>query len=540
MREAEPSPVAEVELYDTTLRDGAQMVGLSFSVEDKLKILHALDGFGVPYVEGGWPGANPKDSDFFRLAAREPLRRTALTAFGMCRRPGEPADRSPVLRAMLDAETEVVCLVGKTWDLHVIQTLRTTLAEGIAMIGDSIRFLVSEGRQVFFDAEHLFDGYRGNPEYAVACLQAAEDAGAERLVLCDTNGGTLPSEVGSVVAAVAGRTGTPLGVHCHDDAGCAVAASVAAVEAGAFQVQGTVNGYGERCGNANLLTIAANLELKLGRPGLPPGSLSRLTEVAHYVAEIANLPPHAQQPYVGRSAFSHKAGLHTSALVRRPGAYEHVAPGSVGNEARMVVSELAGRAALARKAAELGVDLADGEVEAALARVKEREGHGYTFEAADASLALLLRGDGDWRRRFFELESFRVMVEKREGDGTAAEATVKVRAGGRRHIATAEGAGPVGALDNAIRLALGGVFPELAEISLTDYRVRVLDSRRGTQAVVRVLIETSDGEKEWSTVGVSENIIEASWEALAESLVFGLLHPRSDRLAEETEATASA
>jgi 2-isopropylmalate synthase len=522
-------PEPDVELYDTTLRDGAQMVGLAFSLEDKLKILHAVDGLGVPYVEGGWPGANPKDTEFFRLANRERLAHTTLTAFGMCRRPRERAAESPLVQDLLDAETEVVCVVGKTWDLHVTETLRTMLAEGIAMIADTIAFLSGEGRRVFFDAEHFFDGYRANPAFALACLRAAEEAGAERLVLCDTNGGTLPADVARIVTEVGGQVSVPLGVHCHDDAGCAVASSLAAVEANAFQVQGTLNGYGERCGNANLLTIAANLELKLGRHALPRGSLDRLTEIAHFVAEVANIPPNGQQPYVGRNAFAHKAGLHTSALARRPGAYEHVPPRSVGNDGQMVVSELAGRAAVLRKAGELGVRLTSEEADKALARVKEREGEGYTFEAADASLALLLarsNGSGDGRGRFFELESFRVLVEKREGDGTMAEATVKVRAGGRRHIATAEGAGPVGALDNAIRVALAGVFPELDDMTLTDYRVRVLDSKKGTQAVVRVLIETSDGEKAWSTVGVSDNIIEASWEALAESLVYGLLHPR--------------
>lgn len=524
-----------LELYDTTLRDGAQMVGLTLSLEDKLKILHALDGLGVPYVEGGWPGANPKDTEFFRLAARETLEQSAVTAFGMTRRPREPAVDSPVVRDLLDAETEVVCVVGKTWDLHVTETLHAMLAEGIAMIEDTVRFLNSEGRRVFFDAEHFFDGYRSNPGYALACLRAAEEAGAERLILCDTNGGTLPSEVARVVGGVAIRVATPLGVHAHDDAGCAVANSIAAVEAGAVHVQGTVNGYGERCGNANLLTVAANLELKLGLQALPDGSLGRLTEVSHYVAEVANLHPNSQQPYVGRNAFAHKAGLHTAALTRRPGAYEHIPPSVVGNDSQMVVSELAGRAALLRKAEELGVQLTAEQADKALARVKERESDGYSFEAADASLELLLaRLNGHDARdpeRSFELESFRVLVEKREGEGTTAEATVKVRAGGRRHIATAEGAGPVGALDNAIRQALGGVFPALDSFTLTDYRVRVLDSKRGTQAVVRVLIETSDGEKEWSTVGVSDNIIEASWEALAESLVYGLLHPKPEAAA---------
>jgi 2-isopropylmalate synthase len=515
------------ELYDTTLRDGAQMVGLSFSVEDKLKVLHALDGLGVPFVEGGWPGSNPKDTEFFRVARSEPLRRATLTAFGSCRRPGERAQDSSVLRDLLAAETEVVTLVGKAWDVHVTETLRAAPDEGLRMIEDSIRFLAARDRRVFFDAEHFFDGHRSNPAFAIDCLRAAEEAGAERVVLCDTNGGTLPSQIGTVVRECAAAVNAPLGVHSHDDAGCAVAGSIAAVEAGVVQVQGTVNGYGERCGNANLVTIAANLELKLGQLVLPAGSLSRLTEVSRFVAEVANLPPDPHQPYVGRAGFAHKAGLHASGLARRPGAYEHVPPAAVGNEAHTVVSELGGRASLLRKAGELGLDLPAGSAEEALARVKDREGRGYTYEAADASLELLLRNGDDSVPRFFALESFRVVMDKREGEEAAAEATVKVRADGRREIVTAEGRGPVGALDNAIRLALGGVYPELAEISLTDYRVRVLDPGEGTQAAVRVLIESSDGEKEWSTVGVSDNIIEASWEALAESLVYGLLHPRA-------------
>jgi 2-isopropylmalate synthase len=481
---------------------------------------------GFPFVEGGWPGANPRDSEFFRLAVREPLHAATLTAFGMTRRAGERAADSTVLADLLDAETEVVCLVGKAWDLHVLTGLRTTLDEGMAMVGDSVDHLVRRDRRVFFDAEHFFDGYRDDPDFALRVLRAAEEAGAERLVLCDTNGGTLPSEVAAVVRVVGERFRTPVGVHVHNDAGCAVAASVAAVQAGALHVQGTVNGYGERCGNADIGTVAANLSLKLDLPVLPDGSIGRLAELSHYVAEVANLVPDPYQPYVGRYAFTHKAGLHTAGMARHDDAYEHVAPESVGNRRGVVVSDLGGRSTLEMKAGEFGLELASDHLLRLVPLVKDQEARGYTFEVADASLELLMRRTDGWRQPFFEVESFRVSVDKREGAPPLAEATVKVRLGGDRHIATAEGHGPVGALDNAIRAALMPTYPELQDMVLTDYRVRVLDQKEGTAAVVRVLIDTTDGEKEWTTVGVSDNVIEASWEALTDSLLFGLLHAR--------------
>jgi 2-isopropylmalate synthase len=515
----------QVELYDTTLRDGAQRAGLSFSVEDKLKVLHALDSLGVPFVEGGWPGANPRDTEFFRLASQATLEQTTLTAFGMTRKAEERADRSAVLRELLDAQTSVVCLVGKSSPLHVTLTLETTPEENLRMIADSVAFFVREGRRVFFDAEHFFDAFCEDPTYALQVVRTAEEAGASRLVLCDTNGGTLTGEAVRIVGAVAEHVNTLLGVHFHNDAASAVASSVAAAsDAEAYQIQGTVNGYGERCGNADLVAIAANLALKLGVDVLPDDGVSRLTEIAHLVAEIANLPPDPHQPYVGRSAFAHKAGLHASALARRSDAYEHVPPDSVGNASHVLVSDLAGRANLLRKAAELLVPLEASAASAALAGVKEREA-GYAYEAADASLELLLRRSAGWEHDFFEVESFRVSVEERRGQVEPAEATVKVRTNGDRHIATAEGAGPVGALDNALRTALVGTYPDLEDMRLTDYRVRVLDGAKGTQAVVRVLIETSDGSKEWTTVGVSDNVIHASWEALTESYAYGLLHP---------------
>ena len=518
-----------VELYDTTLRDGAQAPGLSYSVGDRLRIMHKLDALGVPYVEGGWPGANPRDTEFFRLATKEKLDHAQLVAFGMTRRAGEKAEDSPTLRDLLDAGTETVCFVGKSWDLHVTEALRTDLVEGVAMVGDTVRFLRSQGRRVFFDAEHFFDGYRANPPYALRVLAAAEEAGAERLILCDTNGGSLPAEVARVVTEVRGRTGVPLGIHAHNDAGCAVASSLAAVEAGVLQVQGVVNGYGERTGNADLIPIIGDLTLKLGIDCLPEGAVERLTEVAHFIAEVANVPPDPRQPYAGRFAFTHKAGLHSSGISRLTEAYEHIAPEVVGNHRGVVASDLGGAATLRMKAAEFGLELHQAAIAGLLSELKEREARGYTFEVADASLELLMRRHDGWQQPFFEIESFRVHVERRPGDDeTLAEATVKVLTNGSRHIESAEGQGPVGALDNALRKALANGYPELEHITLEDYRVRVLDETVGTGATVRVLIDTSNGQREWTTVGVSENIIEASWEALTDSLLYGLLHPRDD------------
>ena len=519
-----------VELYDTTLRDGAQGTGFSYSIEDRLRILHKLDQLGVPFVEGGWPGANPRETEFFRLATSETLKHATLTAFGMTRKAGETPDRSAVLRDLLDAGTEVVCLVGKAWDLHVTEALRTDLDEGAAMVRDSIEFLRGQGRRVFFDAEHFFDGYRSDPAFALRVLASAEEAGAERLVLCDTNGGMLPHEVARVVADVREAVRTPLGIHVHNDAGCAVANSLIAVEQGVFQVQGVVNGYGERTGNADLIPIAANLVLKMGAECLPDGSLERLTEVAHYVAEVANVAPDSRQPYAGRYAFTHKAGLHASGIERVSRAYEHVEPSTVGNRRGVVASDLGGAATIRMKAEEFGIELGAEGGGRLLLDLKDREARGYTFEVADASLELLMRRADGWRQPFFEIDSYRVHVEERVGDDEPplAEATVKVVTKGTRHIESAEGQGPVGALDNALRKALANDYPELEHITLEDFRVRVLDETTGTGAVVRVLIDTSNGQREWTTVGVSENIIEASWEALVDGYLYGLLHPRDD------------
>jgi 2-isopropylmalate synthase len=515
-----------VELYDTTLRDGAQDPAISYSIEDRMRILHKIDQLGVPYVEGGWPGANPRDTEFFRLASKERLTHATLTAFGMTRKAGERCEDSAVLRELLDAGTEVVCLVGKSSDVHVRQALRTSLEEGRAMVRDSIAFLREQGRRVFFDAEHFFDGYRSDPGFARAVLEAAAEAGAERLVLCDTNGGMLPHDVAEILDAVGRHVSTALGIHVHNDAGCAVANSLIAVEHGARQVQGVVNGYGERTGNADLIPIAADLSIKMGASCLPEGALELLTETAHYVAEVANLAPDARQPYAGRYAFTHKAGLHASGVARFTEAYEHVRPETVGNRRGVVASELGGRSTLQMKADELGLRLRDGTVPELLAALKELEARGYSFDVADASLELFVRRHDGWRQPFFDVESYRVHVEQRDGEEPLAEATVKVRANGARHIESAEGHGPVGALDNALRKALSNEYPELEHISLEDYRVRVLDENVGSGATVRVLIDTSNGQREWTTVGVSDNIIEASWEALVDGYLFGLLHPR--------------
>jgi 2-isopropylmalate synthase len=525
---SDPAGVS-VELYDTTLRDGAQQADLSYTVEDRLRILHKLDQIGFPYIEGGWPGANPRDTEFFKLATKETLQHATLTAFGMTRRAGERAEDSPVLRDLLDAGTEVVCLVGKAWDLHVTEALRTDLLEGVAMVRESVAFLRAQGRRVFFDAEHFFDGYVSDPAFALAVLAAAEEAGAERLVLCDTNGGMLPFDIGRIVGAVKGEAGVPLGIHVHNDAGCAVANSLVAVDAGVYQVQGTVNGYGERTGNADIVPISADLVLKMGAAdALPAGAVEHLTELAHYVAEVANLPPEARQPYAGRYAFTHKAGLHTSGVARVSRAYEHVPPESVGNRRGVVASDYSGGASIRMKAEEFGLAVDDDAIPAAVDELKAREAEGYTYDLAEASLELLLRRAGGWSQSSFDIESYRVHVEERVGDGEEplAEATVKVTTKGTRHIESAEGQGPVGALDNALRKALANDYPQLDEMELEDFRVRVLDRSVGTGAVVRVLIDMSNGEREWTTVGVSENIIEASWEALVDGYTYGLLHPR--------------
>ena len=526
---------AAVEIYDTTLRDGAQLEGISLTVDDKLRIAEQLDRLGVQYIEGGWPGSNPKDEEFFARARTElNLERSRLVAFGSTRRVNGDAAEDATLANLLAAETEVVCIVGKASAYHVTEALRTSLDEGVAMVADSIRYLKSQGRTVFFDAEHFFDGYRDDSEFSLRVLLAAAEAGADCLVLCDTNGGSLPGQVEEMVAAVVAAVDCEVGVHLHNDTGCGVANALAGVAGGATQVQGTINGYGERVGNCDLVPIIANLSLKMGVETLPEGRLAELTSVAHHVAELVNFAADPQQPYVGTTAFAHKAGLHTSAISRRSDAYEHIDPELVGNGTRFLVSEMSGRSTIELKANQLGIDL-DGEVLGEIVEtLKELEYAGYHFEAADASLELLMRAASGWAHDYFILESFSVNVGHRSGSGSRAwndvavqvetEATVKVHVGGERVVATGEGNGPVNALDSALRKALGDRFPELEGLYLTDFKVRVLEARQGTGAVTRVLIDTTNGERTWTTIGVSENIIEASWQALVDSLVFGILH----------------
>ncbi|HYY81803.1 MAG TPA: citramalate synthase [Actinomycetes bacterium] len=518
-----------VETYDTTLRDGAQQVGLQFTVADKLRVTELLDDLGVDVVEGGWPGSNPKDAEYFARARDLPLRHARLAAFGATRRAGRAADGDPNLQALLDSGAPVVTLVGKAWTLHVTEALRTSYDENLAMVADSVAHLRAAGRRVAFDAEHFFDGWAADQGYAMAVVEAAAAAGAGTVVLCDTNGGTLPSTVARVVVeAVRRLPGVRVGVHFHDDAACAVANSLVAVGAGARHVQGAANGYGERCGNADLFAVVAGLELKEGRELLPPGRLAALTATAHAIAELANLPPDHRQPYVGSAAFATKAGLHASAIARRPDAYSHVDPARIGNRAQVLVSELAGRSNVLAKAGELGLDLdADPALGArVLDRVKELEYRGYAFEAADASFELLVRREAGKLERAFELEGYRVIVERRPDGSDISEATVRLRLpdqeGGERVVAVGEGVGPVHALDQALRRALADRHPELAAIRLVDYKVRILDGRAGTRAVTRVLVTSADGDGEWTTVGVSDDVVTASWEALADGLQFGL------------------
>jgi 2-isopropylmalate synthase len=514
-----------LEIYDTTLRDGSQQEGISLTVGDKLRIAGLLDDLGVTFIEGGWPGANLKDTEFFQRAQSElNLRHATLTAFGSTRRPRGAVEDDPQLKALLDAGTEHICIVGKSWDYHVTEALRADLDEGVRMVAESIEFLKGHDRKVFFDAEHFFDGYRDNPEFALRVLRAAVDAGAERLVLCDTNGGTLPSDILKAIEAVQGALpDSGVGVHFHNDVGTAVASSIAAVEAGVAQVQGCINGYGERTGNTDLSTLIPDLQLKLGMQVIS-GDLDMLSPISHHVAEIVNITLDPHRPYVGSSAFTHKAGLHTSALARRPDAYEHEDPSRVGNHTRMVVSELAGKASVLSKAEELGLEMDDDTARAIIDEIKELEHQGYHFEAADGSFELLVRRYAGWENPFFSLESFRVYTDRRANEDVVSEATVKLIVDGERRVSVGEGVGPVHALDQALRGALRPNYPGVADLRLVDYRVRVLDSADGTAATTRVLLETSDHESSWGTLGVHQNVIEASWEALTEGILVGLLH----------------
>jgi 2-isopropylmalate synthase len=525
-------------VYDTTLRDGAQQEGLNLTVADKLVIARHLDRLGVGFIEGGWPGAIPKDTEFFRRAQTElSLEHATLAAFGSTRKAGVAAADDPQVAALRESRAPVVTLVAKSHDRHVELALRTTLDENLKMIADTVRHLRSEGQRVFLDAEHFFDGYRSNPGYALECVRAAAEAGADVIALCDTNGGMMPTELGDIVQHVAEATRARLGIHCHDDTGCGVANTLVAVEAGVTHVQGTANGYGERAGNANLFSVVAGLQLKKGQRVLDGEGISEMTRIAHAISEVTNVTPDTHQPYVGLSAFAHKAGLHASAIRVDPMLYQHIDPAEVGNDMRMLVSDMAGRASVELKGRELGFDLSgDKEVIGRVTdRVKDLEARGYSFEAADASFELLLRDElAGERKRHFTVESWRVIVEQREDGPTSAspvstskvtsEATVRVQAKGERVVAVGEGNGPVNALDRALRAALEQTFPELATLELTDFKVRILEGSSGTGAITRVLIESSNAEGDtWSTVGVDENVISASWHALEEAVTYGLL-----------------
>ncbi|GAB2474975.1 (R)-citramalate synthase [Jatrophihabitans fulvus] len=517
----------EFHVFDTTLRDGAQREGISYSVADKLAVARLLDQVGVGFVEGGWPGAMPKDTEFFARAAAGELtmRHAVLVAFGATRKAGVKVEDDAQVRALLDSQAPVVTLVAKSDVRHVERALRTTLDENLAMVRDTVAFLRAEGRRVFVDCEHFFDGYKHDPDYGVRVLDAAASAGADVGVLCDTNGGMLPMGAHSIVSDVRRRAGIRLGIHTQDDTGCAVANTLAAVDAGATHVQGTANGYGERAGNANIFSVIGNLVMKQGLDVLPDGCLAELQRVSHAIAEIANLAPDTHAPYVGAAAFAHKAGLHASAIKVDPELYNHMDPSLVGNGQRILVTEMAGRASVELKSAELGVDVSDRPdvVGSVVEKVKRREADGWSYEAADASFELLVRDELGETTPPFEVESYRVMISRRSDGSLLSEATVKLVAAGSRVISTEEGNGPVNALDRALRKALEQAYPQLAKMELTDYKVRLMPGRHGTDAVTRVLIETSDGEREWTTVGVHGNVIEASWLALHDAVRFGLL-----------------
>jgi 2-isopropylmalate synthase len=531
-----PPAAPGVRLYDTTLRDGTQREGLSLSVEDKLRIARELDVLGVHYIEGGWPGSNPKDAEFFSRAKKLRLANARVTAFGSTRHARNRCEDDPNLQALVDAETPVVALVGKSSTLHVEKVLETTREENLRMISESVAYLKGLGKELVYDAEHFFDGYRLDPEYALATVRAAADAGADWVVLCDTNGGSLPEDVTEVVRAVREAVDVPLGIHTHNDGGLAVANAMAAVRAGCVQVQGTINGYGERCGNMDLVPLVANLQLKLGYDCVAPEQLRRLTEVSHFVADLVNLNPDAHAPYVGRSAFAHKGGIHVAAVHKLASSYEHIDPALVGNETRVVVSELAGRRNVRMRAEAMGLEL-EGRDRAVLARIKELESQGFQFEAADGSFEMLVRRMAPEYTPPFALLDYHVMVDKQGESDARVQAMVKVRVGEQVMHTAAEGSGPVEAMDGAIRKALLPHFPELAGVHLVDYKVRIIDAHLGVAARPRVVIESAAGDERWSTVGCSPNIIEASWQALWDALELPLLRTREAE-AEAVEVAA--
>jgi 2-isopropylmalate synthase len=518
-------------IYDTTLRDGAQAEEISLSVEDKLLITEKLDEIGVHYIEGGYPGANPRDSEYFKKAAKLRLRNSTLVAFGSTHRPKTKPSRDKTIKSILDSGVPAACIFGKTWDFHVRHALKVTLKENIGLIYDTVTYLKKRMDTVFFDAEHFFDGFKKNPEYALKCLQAAEEAGAECLVLCDTNGGTLPHEIRNVTRAVIKKTDIPIGIHAHNDSECAVANSLVAVKEGAVHVQGTINGLGERAGNANLCSIIPSLQLKAGKKCISDEQMKRLRDASRFVNEIANIRHFKRQPFVGDSAFAHKAGMHVSAILKSPETYEHINPELVGNSQRVLLSDLAGKSNILRKAKEFGIalDPKAPQLQDIVAELKELENQGFQFEGAEASFELLMKKALGLHRRFFDLIGFRVIIEKRkEGEKALDEATIMLRVGGHVEHTAATGNGPVNALDNALRKALTKFYPALKEVKLIDYKVRVLAAAKGTAAGVRVLIESGDGKMKWGTVGVSEDVVEASYQALLDSIEYKLLKDEVD------------
>ena len=514
-----------IQLFDTTLRDGMQGEGMSLSAQEKLRVAHRLDELGIDVIEAGFAESNPKELELFALLASERFEHADIAAFGMTRRRDSRAEQDPGLRVLAGCFAPVVVLVGKTWALHLEKVVRVDREENLRMIADSVAFLVARGKRVIYDAEHFFDGYADDPGYALKCLVVAAEAGAETVTCCDTNGGTLPDSVAAATLEVArtlAHISVQIGTHCHDDAGCGVANTLAAVQAGATHVQGTINGYGERCGNANLISIIPNLQLKLGYECLTSAQLAALTPMANYIAELLNFTPDPDSPYVGRNAFAHKGGMHVAGVTADPATFEHIAPEVVGNRREMLISELSGKGTVQSRARDAGMELDDTTAAHVVERVKELEHRGYHYEAADGSFELLLRKETGEYEPLFRLESWRAIVEKRADGRVETEATIKIWVGGERYVRTAEGNGPVNALDNALREALVEIHPHLREIELINFKVRILDETKGTGAVTRVLLDVSDGDHVWGSIGVSENVIEASWEALVDSLEYGM------------------
>jgi 2-isopropylmalate synthase len=522
--------MSSIQIYDTTLRDGSQSEDVSFTVEDKIRIAQKLDELGIHYIEGGWPGSNPRDIEFFEKIRDVKFKQAKVVAFGSTRHPQKRVEEDASIRALLKAKTKTATIFGKTWDLHVREAISTTLEINLAMIFETVDYLKKHFGEVFYDAEHFFDGYKANPEYALKTLQKAESAGADCLVLCDTNGGSLPTEIQNIVETVKKKTKMPIGIHTHNDSELAVANAIAAVSAGAVQVQGTINGIGERCGNANLVSIIPNLKLKMERDCIANEQMANLKEVSSFVDEIVNRAHWNHQPFVGKSAFAHKGGVHVSAIKKNRATYEHIDPAFVGNQTRILVSDLSGKSNILFKAKEYGINIDDDnpKIKKILTELKEAENLGYQFEGAEGSFELLMRNALDEKVKFFDFVGFRVIVEKRSEDETPiSEATVKIRVNGEQEVTAAEGHGPVDALDKAIRKALIKFYPELQEVNLFDYKVRILEEKKGTTAKIRVLMESGDAHEKWGTVGVSENIIEASWQALLDSIHYKLMQSSS-------------